>query len=243
MEAQTYVFGSAKKFLAPFFCGTYTLPWVDKTIAVLAVLPFAYNIFRIIKSGQMNLSRASIVIQFFLIIITMVMRTTPVRVTANPLYWLLAFGVTYFGLFVAVFAERGTSLLPDVASNAISILAPVVAVYARLSLGRSIGSVPAERDIITGGAHRFVRHPIYTGLILSYVGVSLQTLRYVTMSLIVIGLIVSKSFIEEGFLREVSDMPITLGACDGGGFQAWHKTLRKESGFKMIPNRRLVRPA
>ena len=180
------------------FFDALTLPWVDKTIAVLAVLPFVYNLFRIIKSGQMNLSRASIVIQFSLIIITMVMRTTPVRVTPNPWYWLLAFGVTYFGLFVALLAERGTSLVPDLVSNTISILALVVAVYARLSLGRSIGFVPAERDIITGGAYRFVRHPIYTGLILSYIGFSLHMFspRNVTMSLIVIGLIVLKSFIE-----------------------------------------------
>lgn len=201
-----------KGFWQRFF-DALTLPWVDKTIAILAVLPFAYNIFRIIKSGQMNLSRASIVIQFTLIIITMVMRTTPVRVTPNPWYWLLAFGVTYLGLFVAVFAEKGTALLPDVASNAISMLALVVAVYARLSLGRSIGLVPAERDIITRGAYRFVRHPIYTGLILSYVGFSLHmfSLRNVTMSLIVIGLIVLKSFIEEGFLREVPDYADYLG--------------------------------
>ena len=195
-----------KGFWQRFF-DALTIPWVDKTIAVLAVLPFAYNLFRIMKSGQMNLSRASIVIQFSIIIITMVMRTTPVRVTPNPWYWLLAFGVTYFGLFVAIFAERGTALLPDVVSNSISILALVVAVYARLSLGRSIGFVPAQRDIITRGAYRFVRHPIYTGLILSYVGFSLHMFspRNVTMSLIVIGLIVLKSFIEEGFLREVPD--------------------------------------
>jgi len=201
-----------KGFWQRFF-DALTLLWVDKTIAVLAVLPFAYNIFRIIKSGQMNLSRASIVIQFSIIIITMVMRTTPVRVTANLWYWLLAFGITYFGLFVAIFAERGTALLPDVVSNSISILALVVAVYARLSLGRSIGFVPAQRDIITCGAYRFVRHPIYTGLILSYVGFSLHMFspRNVMMSLIVIALIVLKSFIEEGFLRGVPDYTDYLG--------------------------------
>lgn len=201
-----------KGFWQHFF-DALTTPWVDKTIAVLAVLPFAFNIFRIIKSGQMNLSRASIVIQFSIIIVTTVMRTTPVRVTPNPWYWLLAFGVTYFGLFVAVFADKGTALLPDPASNTISILALVVAVYARLSLGRSIGFVPAQRDIVTGGAYRFVRHPIYTGLILSYIGFSLHMCspRNVMMSLMVIGLIVLKSFIEEGFLREVPDYADYLG--------------------------------
>jgi protein-S-isoprenylcysteine O-methyltransferase Ste14 len=195
-----------KRFLHRFF-EALTVPWVDKTIAVVAVLPFVFHLFLIIQRGQMNISRASIVIQFFLIIITMVMRTTPVRVTPNPWYWLLAFGISYFGLFVALFADKGTAILSDVVSNSISIVALIVAVYARLSLGRSIGFVPAEREIITRGAYRFVRHPIYTGLILSYVGFSLRMFspRNVSMSLIVIGLIVLKSFIEEGFLREVPD--------------------------------------
>jgi protein-S-isoprenylcysteine O-methyltransferase Ste14 len=162
-------------------------------------------VIRIIMRGEMNLSRASIVIQFLIIIITMVIRTTPVRITPNPWYWLLAFAVTYFGLFVAVFAQKGTAIVPRAVSDCISIFALVVAVFARLSLGRSIGLVPAQRDIITRGAYRFVRHPIYTGLILSYIGFSLRMFSplNVAMSLIAIGLIVLKSFIEEGFLREV----------------------------------------
>ena len=189
------------------FFDSLTLPWVDKTIAVLAVMPFVYEVIRIMMRGEMNMSRASIVIQFLIIIITMVLRTTPVRITPNPWFWLLAFVVTYYGLFVAVFAQKGTAIVPGVVSNSISILALVVAVYARLSLGRSIGLVPAQRDIITRGAYRFVRHPIYTGLILSYVGFSLRMFSplNVTMSLLVIGLIVLKSFIEEGFLREVPE--------------------------------------
>lgn len=189
------------------FFNSLTIPWVDKTIAVLAVMPFVYQLFRIMMHGEMNIPRASIVIQLFIIIITMVIRTTPIRITANPWYWLLAFAVTYFGFFIAVFAQKGTALVPGVVSNSVSILALAIAVYARLSLGRSIGFVPAQRDIITRGAYGFVRHPIYTGLILSYVGFSLRMFspRNVTMALLGIGLIVLKSFIEEGFLRQAPE--------------------------------------
>jgi protein-S-isoprenylcysteine O-methyltransferase Ste14 len=192
------------KNLGQRFFDALTIPWVDKTIAVVAVTPFVYEVIRIAMRGEMNISRASILIQFFIIIVTMVARTAPVRVTPNPWYWLLAFAVTYYGLFVAVFAQRGIPLVPRVVSDSVSILALIVGVYARLSLGRSIGFVPAQRDIITRGAYQFVRHPIYTGLILSYVGFSLRMFssRNVAMSVIVIGLIVLKSFIEEGFLRE-----------------------------------------
>jgi protein-S-isoprenylcysteine O-methyltransferase Ste14 len=189
------------------FFHSLTIPWVDKTVAVLAVLPFVCDLFLIMMRGEMNISRASIAILFLIIIITMVIRTAPVRITPNPWFWLLAFAVTYFGLFVAVFAQKGTALVPRAVSDSVSILALIVAVFARLSLGRSIGFVPAQRDIITRGAYRFVRHPIYTGLILSYIGFSIRMFSplNVTMSLFVIGLIVLKSFIEEGFLREVPD--------------------------------------
>jgi protein-S-isoprenylcysteine O-methyltransferase Ste14 len=189
------------------FFEALTIPWVDKSIAVVAVVPFVHEVIRIMMRGEMNLPRGSIVIQFLIIIATMVFRTAPVRVTPNPWYWLLAFAVTYYGLFVAVFAQRGAPLVPPAVSDSISILALIVGVYARLSLGRSIGFVPAQRDIITGGAYRFVRHPIYTGLILSYIGFSLRMFspRNVTMSVMVIGLIVLKSFIEEGFLRKAPE--------------------------------------
>lgn len=189
------------------FFNALTVPWVDKTIAVVAVMPFLWKVVSIIMLGEMNISRASTVIQFLIIIITMLLRTTPIRITPNPWFWLLAFAVTYFGLFVAVFAQKGTAIVPRAVSDFVSIFALVVAVFARLSLGRSIGLVPAQRDIITRGAYRFVRHPIYTGLILSYIGFSLRMFSplNVAMSLIAIGLIVLKSFIEEGFLREVPD--------------------------------------
>jgi protein-S-isoprenylcysteine O-methyltransferase Ste14 len=195
------------------FFDSLTIPWVDRTVAVLAVMPFLYEVIRVMMRGEMNIPRASIVIQFLVIIATMVFRTPPVRVTQNPCYWLLAFAVTYYGLFVAVFAQRGTAIVPLAVSDSLSILALIVGVYARLSLGRSIGFVPAQRDIITGGAYRFVRHPIYTGLMLSYIGFSLRmfSLRNVTMSVIVIGLIVLKSFIEEGFLRKAPEYANYLG--------------------------------
>lgn len=180
-----------------------TIPWVDKTIAVLAVLPFAYELVRIALRGEMNIPRASVAIQFLLVIATMVLRTAPVRVTPNPWYWLLAFLASYWGLFTAAFAQKGVALTPGVVANSISILSLVIAVYARLSLGRNIGLVPAQRDIVTRGAYRFVRHPIYTGLIISYLGFTLRMYspRNLTLALIVIGMFVVKSFIEEGFLR------------------------------------------
>jgi protein-S-isoprenylcysteine O-methyltransferase Ste14 len=185
------------------FFDALSIPWVDKTIAVVAVLPFACDLVWIVMRGQMNIPRASVAIQFLVLIITMIIRTSPVRVTHNPWYWMLAFFASYWGLFVAAFAQRGVALLPNVVTDSLSILSLIVAVYARLSLGRSIGLVPAQRVIITRGAYRFVRHPIYTGLLISYFSFALHMYspRNVVLAVLGIGMFVVKSFIEEGFLR------------------------------------------
>lgn len=179
-------------------------PLMDRAIAVVAVLPWAYSLYRLTMSGQMTLPRASLAIQFFIVIVTMVSRTAPVRITPNPWYWLLTFVASYWGFFLSAFIERGVAIVPDVVSNAVSVVALAVAVYARLSLGRSMGLVPAQRVIVTRGAYRFVRHPIYAGIFIGYLGFMLRMFspRNVALALIGSALFVVKSFIEEGFLRE-----------------------------------------
>lgn len=183
-----------------------TVPWVDKTIAVVAVLPFAYIIFAIVRQGRLNLPLATIAINHLTIVATMVLRTTPVRITPNPWYWLLAFTATYGGLYAPAFARTGTPVVPDTVSDSLSILSLAVLVFARLSLGRSMGFVPAQRVIVTWGAYRFVRHPIYTGIFISFLSWTLHVYswRSVLIAIIWCTLFAIKSLIEEDFLREDS---------------------------------------
>jgi protein-S-isoprenylcysteine O-methyltransferase Ste14 len=88
-------------------------------------------------------------------------------------------------------------------SNAVAIGALLFSVWARLSLRRNRGFVPAQREIVTAGAYRFVRHPIYTGLILSYLAVALRIYspRNITLLAIAVFWMLVKSFVEESFLR------------------------------------------
>ena len=52
------------------------------------------------------------------------------------------------------------------------------------------------------GAYRFVRHPIYTGIYMSYVALALQSFTPMNALIFAAGiaLFVIKSFVEEGFL-------------------------------------------
>jgi protein-S-isoprenylcysteine O-methyltransferase Ste14 len=64
-----------------------------------------------------------------------------------------------------------------------------LAIWARLYIGRNWGMPMTRRenpDLVTTGPYRFVRHPIYTGIIAALVGTALATSLYV---LIVVALI------------------------------------------------------
>ncbi len=53
-----------------------------------------------------------------------------------------------------------------------------LAVWARMHLGRNWGmpmTQKAEPELVTSGPYRFVRHPIYSGLLLGLVGTALAT--------------------------------------------------------------------
>jgi protein-S-isoprenylcysteine O-methyltransferase Ste14 len=105
------------------------------------------------------------------------------------------------GLLIAVLAIvllrvfRAGSLAVDdpvlEAVGAVLFLAGLVlAVWARIYLGRNWGMPMTQKDepeLVTSGPYRFVRHPIYSGILLAVLGTSLATNLYWAIALIVIG--------------------------------------------------------
>jgi protein-S-isoprenylcysteine O-methyltransferase Ste14 len=80
----------------------------------------------------------------------------------------------------------------------------MILVYALLSLGRNIGFIPAQREVVTKGAYRLVRHPIYTGTFVSLLAFVLRSYSVLnlTMALLLIALLMLRGTVEERFLRE-----------------------------------------
>jgi protein-S-isoprenylcysteine O-methyltransferase Ste14 len=64
------------------------------------------------------------------------------------------------------------------------------AVSARLYLGRNWGMPMTQKDdpeLVTSGPYRFVRHPIYSGILLAILGTALATNLYWLIALAVMG--------------------------------------------------------
>jgi protein-S-isoprenylcysteine O-methyltransferase Ste14 len=180
-----------------------TTPWVDKTIAVVAITPNGIELYHRYTDANLSFVRAVAGIQTIILIITMVFRRTPVRVTPNPWYWLLAFVATYGIVAFYAFAPRGSPIVPIIVPSVLVLIGAGIMIYARLSLGRSIGFVPADRGIVTRGPYKFVRHPIYSGGFVTLLAFLLRAYLPLTLMLavILVGLLMLKSVIEERFLR------------------------------------------
>ena len=90
-------------------------------------------------------------------------------------------GVSAVGVFVVAVVLRGGglavhSLILATIGAVLFACGIALAVWARLHLGRNWGmptTQRAEPELVTSGPYRFVRHPIYTGLLLAILGTAL----------------------------------------------------------------------
>ena len=180
------------------------LPWLDRAIAAIACVPLVYGSYYRYTHSHQGLPVIASVLNILILVATMVTRRSPKRVTPNPWYWLLAFVASYWLTFIIFFLQKGSPLVANWISDSLAIMGFMVAVFARLSLGRNIGFVPAQRELVHSGAYAFVRHPIYTGILLTATAFVLRA--YSPRNLLLMGLwvfwfIPVKSLVEEDFLR------------------------------------------
>jgi len=92
-------------------------------------------------------------------------------------------GLTLISVFVVIRVFRGGgSAIHSPIIGAIGAVLFVsglaLAIWARVHLGRNWGMPMTERvepELITSGPYRYVRHPIYSGLLLAVVGTALAT--------------------------------------------------------------------
>ena len=181
-----------------------SLPWLDRTIAAVACIPLVYGVYYRYVHFHHGLPLIASVLNTSLLILTMVVRRPPKRVTPNPWYWLLAFVASYWLVFIIFFLQKGSPLVANWLTDSLAVLGLVVVLWARISLGKNIGFVPAQRELVSNGAYAYMRHPVYTGVLITTIAFVLRA--YSPLNVLLLGLgafwfIPIKSLIEESFLR------------------------------------------
>ena len=181
-----------------------SLPWLDRTIAAIACVPLVFLAYYRYAHWHHGFPLIASALNVLIMVVTMVIRRPPTRVTPNPWYWLLAFVATYWDLLVLGFLQQGHPLARNWVTDVIAVAGLLIVIWARLSLGRNIGFVPAQRELVHTGAYAYMRHPVYTGGLLTTLAFLLRAFspqNAILMGLRILWFIPIKSLVEEDFLR------------------------------------------
>jgi protein-S-isoprenylcysteine O-methyltransferase Ste14 len=182
-----------------------SIGWLDRAIASVACLPLIYLVYYRYVHMHQGFPLIALSLNMLILIVTMIIRRPPKRVTPNPLYWLLAFVATYWQTMILTFLQQGRPLVAGWITNSLAAIGLAIVVWARMSLGRNIGFVPAQRELVDTGAYRYMRHPVYTSILFSHTAFVLHAFSPLNTLLVGLGVfwfVPVKSLVEEKFLRE-----------------------------------------
>ncbi len=112
-------------------------------------------------------------------------------------------------------------------------LTVIVVASVRLGTGLTPTPVPNARgQLVTGGLYRFVRHPIYTGVLVIVVGLTIRSGSYVTLTVAVVTVVFfdRKAAWEEARLRERYDGYASYAARAPRFVPGWPRSSRGRIG-------------
>ncbi|VWB69140.1 isoprenylcysteine carboxyl methyltransferase [Burkholderia lata] len=173
------------------------------SVTVLGV--FAYMIY---LQWRLNPGRITLILLLFSAVLTVgfsAFAKLPRRRDWHPVAVCLSVGGSFYCLAYQLTAS--SQLIPEWAGGGLQIVGIAWQLFAKLSLGRSFGLLPANRGVVSSGAYRFVRHPIYAGYLLSEIGFLLTnfgTRNLVTISAWML-LQIGRILLEEHVLSEDAD--------------------------------------
>jgi protein-S-isoprenylcysteine O-methyltransferase Ste14 len=178
--------------------------WVDRTIVAVACIPLVYGAYYRMEHFHLGLPRIAAVLNTSILVVTMLVRRPPERITPNPWYCILAFVASYWLVFIIFFLQKGRPVVANWMSASLATLGLAIVLWARLSLGRNIGFVPAQRDLVHTGAYASMCHPLYTGVLYAHTAFVLRAynpLNLLLRGMGVLWFIPIKSLVGEDFLR------------------------------------------
>jgi protein-S-isoprenylcysteine O-methyltransferase Ste14 len=165
-----------------------------------SVVLFAGLAVRVVADIAQRPGNAAILVSEGTVVLFMLLRRRPLTVTTRPLDWLAALLGTAAPMLIR---PGGHALAPPAIGLGLILTGFGLAMWGKLTLRRSFGLAAANRGVVASGAYNVVRHPIYAGYLLTYVGFFLNnpTVWNAALYGVTLGLIVVRIGAEENVLR------------------------------------------
>lgn len=136
------------------------------SVTVLGV--FAYLTYMVWRQNPGRITLILLLVSAALTVGLSAFAKLPKRRDWHPVAVCFSLGGTFY--YLAYQLDASTQLIPEWAGGSLLLCGIAFQLFAKLSLGRSFGLLPANRGVVSVGAYRFVRHPIYAAYLLSEIG-------------------------------------------------------------------------
>jgi protein-S-isoprenylcysteine O-methyltransferase Ste14 len=186
-----------------------SMPAVDRHVMadliLRAITVTVFSVFAIVAVSQWLAAPTRVTL--LLIVVESLFTTglamfsrTPVRRDWRPVSLLCSLGGTYGCM--AYNLNPGFQFVPENVGASLQIAGIAWQLFAKVSLKRSFGVLPANRGVVSHGAYRFVRHPMYLGYFVTDIGFLLTNFSLFNLSvhILQVGLQVGRILQEEKML-------------------------------------------
>ncbi|MCV3209218.1 isoprenylcysteine carboxylmethyltransferase family protein [Mesorhizobium sp. YC-39] len=138
-----------------------------RSIALLVAGFFVYRGIHHLVLDPTRLNVLLLTISETLTFIWLLLSRRPLVRDWNPLTVVVALVASFGSGFIML--EQGVPIIPLYVAAPLQFLALWFVIWGKMSLGRSFAILPANRGVVTGGAYRWVRHPIYSGYLMGHI--------------------------------------------------------------------------
>jgi len=128
---------------------------------------FVYRGLYQVVEDPTRLNAALVAISEILTFTWLLLSRRPVTRDWNPLTVIVSVSASFGVALISL--EPGTALVPVYIAAPLQVAALLFVIWGKISLGRSFAILPGNRGVMTGGAYRIVRHPIYAGYLAGHV--------------------------------------------------------------------------
>jgi protein-S-isoprenylcysteine O-methyltransferase Ste14 len=143
-------------------------------VLVLYVLLFRRLLVSLLASGSVvDLAITSLLlVAEGAVVVFLITRRRATQLSVRLDDWLLALAATSAPLLIYPSSAEhyvGTPLVSETVCLLLLVAGVWLSVWAKFTLGRSMGCVPANRGVVSSGPYAWVRHPMYAGYLLVHI--------------------------------------------------------------------------